>query len=120
MDFNEAAGDFLRVDVDDGGWFAVLSHEESVVLKAVRDFRERHIDGVVEVEDRYGCTVHLVASTITCVRRSTPEIRSASLLEEIRQEEWDRDFRKQHATSTSRRGILTPTPQGPATWRSSR
>ncbi len=97
-DFNEQAGTFLRVDVDDGGWFAIQAHEESVVLKAVRDFRERGIDGLIEVEDRYGCAVHLVASTVTCVRLSTPEIRAASLLEEIRQEEWDRDFRKQHAT----------------------
>jgi hypothetical protein len=97
-DFNEQAGTFLRVDVDGGVWFAVQAHEESVVLKAVRDFRERGIDGLIEVEDRYGCAVHLVASTVTCVRRSTPEIRTASLLEEIKQEEWDRDFRKQHAT----------------------
>lgn len=97
-DFNEEAGTFLRVDVDDGGWFAIQAHEESVVLKAVRDFRERRIDGLIEVEDRYGCTVALVASTVTCVRRSTPEIRRLSTLEEIRQEEWERDFRKQHAT----------------------
>lgn len=97
-DHNERAGTFLRVDVDDGGWFAIQPHEESVVLKAVRDFRERGIDGLIEAEDRDGCTVWIVASTVTCVRRSTPEIRAASVLEEIRQEEWERDFRKQHAT----------------------
>jgi hypothetical protein len=97
-DFNESAGTFLRVDVDDGGWFAVKAHEESVVLKAVSDYREKGRDCLVDVEDRYGCTVHLVASTVTCVLLSTPANRVASLMEEIRQEEWDRGFRKQHAT----------------------
>lgn len=98
IDFNERAGTFLRVEVDDGGWFGIRAHEESVVLKATRDFRERGIDSLVEMEDRYGAAVHLVASTITCVRLSTPESRRASVLDELHQEEWEREVRKQHAT----------------------
>ena len=97
-DFNDQAGTFLRVDVDDGGWFGIRAHEESVVLKALRDFRERGIDGVLEVEDRHGITVHLVAATITSVRRSTPETRRANVLDALREEEWERELRRQYAT----------------------
>jgi hypothetical protein len=96
MDFNESAGTFLRVDVGDG-WFAIQPHEESVVRKAIVDFRERGIDSLVEIEDRHGSPIALVASTIVGFRRSTPELRATYTLEEIRQDEWERDFRKAHA-----------------------
>lgn len=95
-DFNEEAGTFLRMDTTDG-WYALQPQEESVVRKAITDYRERGIDALVEVEDRYGNPLAVVASMITGFRRSTPEMRCAAVLEEIRQDEWDREFRKVHA-----------------------
>lgn len=95
-DFNEAAGTFLRVDVGDG-WFSIMPQEESVIRRAVRDFRERRVDSLLEIEDRYGCTINLVASTVLSFRLSTPETRRSAILEEIRQDEWEERFRKENA-----------------------
>lgn len=53
---------------------------------------------MVEVVDRYAGEIYPVASTLTCVRLSTPERRAAALMEEIQQGERERDFRKRYAT----------------------
>lgn len=95
-DFNEQAGTFLRVNVDDGGWFAIREHDASVVRKAVLDYRERGIDSLIEVEGVRGEIIAVAVSTVTSFYLSTPEIRAANALGELRQEEWVRDFRKQH------------------------
>lgn len=96
-DFNESAGTFLRVNVEDGSWYAIAAHEASIVRKAVVDFREKGIDSLLEIEDRYGVSVGIVASIIIGFVVSTPEGRLAASIEELRQEEWEADVRKLHA-----------------------
>lgn len=96
-DFNEQAGTFLRVDLEQD-WIGVAAHEESVVRKAVVDYREKGRDSLVEVEARRGHPIAFVASSVVSFYLSTAADRARTALEEIHQEEWDRDFRKRHAT----------------------
>lgn len=96
-DFNEAVGTFLRIDCEDGDWFAVQPHDESVIRKAVQDYREKGIDSLVELEHRMGYPVHIVASHVAAFYPCSPEIRAATLMEEIREDEWRNEFRKAHA-----------------------
>lgn len=96
-DFNEEAGSFLRIDLQDGTWLALGMHEESVVKKAIRDFRERRIDSLIEVEHRTGYTIGIAASCILYYQPCTPETRATAILEEIRQDEWEDRYRREHA-----------------------
>lgn len=96
-DFNETAGTVLRVDCENLGWLSIVPQEESVVRKAVRDFREKGINCLLELEERGGFTMNIVASEIIGFRLSTPASRRDAILEEIRQDEWEERFRKENA-----------------------
>lgn len=96
MDHNREFGTFLRVDQTDGGFFTLQPHDESVVRKAVQDYREKRIDSLIEAEHRFGYPVYFIASSVISLYLSTPESREASVLEEIRQDEWEEEFRKRN------------------------
>jgi hypothetical protein len=95
-DYNKQAGEVLRVETESAS-YTVEAHERSVVAKAVRDYRERGIDTLLELDHKDGQPLGIVASTIVTFYVSTPYTRTAALLDEIREDEWEDAFRKANA-----------------------
>jgi hypothetical protein len=94
---NREVGTYLRVEVDDGQFFAMDASEEAVVRRAMILWRERGVETVLEILHRDGYMVTLPASRVCSLMISTAEQREAALIFEVRYDEWEARFRAEHA-----------------------
>ena len=99
MNYNEKLGTYLQVACFEDTQLMIKSHELTAVRKAVKDYREKDIDTLLEIEHVDGTIMGVVASTIYSYFLSTPETRESDVVMKIQEALWVEDVKKEHLPS---------------------